>query len=132
MPEREIAIVVLPLAPLAIVVPASYVHEIDDATNAGDAACDVAALLDLEAPTGARRAIRAGEAWLIVGETIVLRSVPVSTFRPLPAWLAALGERYPVSSIVRLENGFAFELDVDRAIARDHTTRVEDHGDDLG
>lgn len=124
MPEEEVAALVLPLGATTLVVLADWVEAIDDAARIVGRAIDLVTLLGLDEgtvdPDKPRRALRVAEdLWLAVGHDVRLRDIPTKDFGPVPAWLGKLADRAPLASIVRLEKGFALEVDVARVVYGD-------------
>ena len=54
-----------------------------------------------------------------VGDRVIVRRLGMGAFRPLPHWLGALEERLAIASLVSLESGFGFWLDLDRLARMD-------------
>jgi hypothetical protein len=107
-----------------LVVPAEQVEAIGehrDAERDPGRATDVAALLGLPAPLGPRRALQVRAAsitrWLIVGDSVAIRTLPSAAFAVLPRWLDGLHARLPFAGLVAVDGAFAFELDVERMLS---------------
>ena len=124
MPEEEVPALVLPLGRTTLVVLAEWVEAIDDTARIEGRSIDLVTLLGLEAdvvePSKPRRALRVSDdLWLAAGHDVRLRDIPTNAFGPVPAWLGKLADRAPLASIVRLEGGFALEVDVARVVYGD-------------
>lgn len=111
-------VLVLPIAGVRLVLDAMRVGAIEDAARADGARRDLASMMGLEVAPGRRRALRVASdgSWLIAGERVIVRSLRREAFKPLPPWLAALGERLGLSGLVDVDGGFAFALDFDRIV----------------
>ncbi|AKF07306.1 hypothetical protein [Sandaracinus amylolyticus] len=120
MRELATSVVVVPLAAVRLVVDARRVSAIEDASRAEGVTHDLAARMGvaLDAQSVAelgRRALQVdGGAWLVAAERVLVRSLRVEAFRPLPSWLGSLHERLGIAALVAFDDGFGFELDVDR------------------
>ncbi|UJR80102.1 hypothetical protein [Sandaracinus amylolyticus] len=120
MRELAMSVVVVPLAAVRLVVDARRVSAIEDASSAEGTTHDLAEMMGIalsEQSVGelGRRALQVdGGAWLVAAERVIVRSLRVEAFHPLPSWLGSLHERLGITSLVALEDGFGFELDVDR------------------
>ncbi len=109
------SVVVLSMAPHRLVLPSEHVDRIGGRDEAPpEDTTDLATLLRIPAPEGARRAVRvlAGERarWLLVGGSISVRSVPAGAFVGFPRWLDGAPELACFAGLVAMDEGFALEL----------------------
>jgi hypothetical protein len=88
-----------------LVLDASKVHMVDDAALAGGA---VRSLCEGEA----QRALLTDRGWLIVDDRVELRRVDRDAFVATPAWLESV--RWPLLALVRIDEGFACQVDIGR------------------
>lgn len=114
------AVLVLPLATVRIVVDARTIVAIEDAERVEGRRSDLATWLGLEITGERRRALRVEghDGWVVVGDDVKVRRVPDAAFRPLPSWLAAIGERLQLSALVALDDGFAYAMDLEQTFDR--------------
>lgn len=121
MPDAGGAFVLLPVAAHRVVVDAAHFEDVQDAALAIGPRRDLAELMGVrweaspQAHVG-RRALRLSRdgSWLVAGDQVIVRQIAAEAFRPLPRWLESLRERLAIVSLVELESGFGFRLDVDR------------------
>ena len=107
-----------------VVVPAARVDVIGeqhDAEREGVYITDVASVLRVSPPPGPRRALRvvAGDAarWLVMGDSISVRTLPAEAFGGFPEWLTGVSASLPFSGLVALDGAFAVELDLTRLVS---------------
>lgn len=88
----------------------------------GAAWVDAARLLGAALPLEGRRVLGlAGRAplFVVLGEAVAVRRVPLTAVHPLPAILSQAGRRFACAGLLREDEGFSFLLDADalRAVA---------------
>ena len=109
---RDDALVVLvPSASgCSFVLDASSVQAIDDAAAANGAVRDLARYGSQ--PIG--RALLTDRGWVLIGDRVVVRRLPREAFGPLPPWIDSVAQSLPLSALVRIDEGFAYQIDLDR------------------
>lgn len=108
---------------LSVMIPAAHVERIAELTEAERAdppPSDLARLLGIPPAEiyGKALLLEAGgvRRWLLVGAHIAMRRVEDEAFVGVPSWLSAVVEHLPFAALVRVDEHFAFELDVHRLV----------------
>ena len=117
MPDASASVVIVPIAALSVVVDAACVDDVQDAASATGRRRDLATWVGARWDGGTeRRALRLASdgSWLVVGDRVIVRRLGLEAFRPVPLWLRSLEERLAIVSLVSLESGFGFWLDLER------------------
>jgi hypothetical protein len=132
---REIASFVARCGAHRLVVRAEHVSAVSDRGELEGPIVDAHALLGVTPDAGAEvRALHVGKEgrdglWLAVGGGLQLRRLSPHAFQPLPRWLPRVSEVLPIATLVDLEDGFAFEIDVARMLPRTAEPMLDDsHG----